>query len=303
MNTQWRKLLLLVTLAATTPAFGQTPSPTVGAATSTTQKSASIPDFSGIWSHPSLPWFEPLTSGPRPVTNRSRKNGVSNYDQLVGDYTNPILQPWAAEVVKKFGEISLAGVTFPNPANQCWPEPVPFIFKHNQMLMIQQPDTVTMIYVEDHEIRRIRTNQSHPAQITPSYHGDSVGHYEGDTLVIDTVGVRTDRPFAMIDLFGTPYTKALHVVERYRLLDPEAAKDGVDRMKKENMTFGDISRASKYLQLQLTVEDPGVFTTPWTVTVTYGSSNEWPEIVCAENIHEYYYNKESEVPRATKVDF
>jgi hypothetical protein len=45
------------------------------------------------------------------VTNRSRKNDVSNYDQLVGDYTNPILQPWAAEVVNKFGEISLAGVS------------------------------------------------------------------------------------------------------------------------------------------------------------------------------------------------
>ena len=57
---------------------------------------------------------------------------MSNYDQLVGDYTNPILQPWAAEVVKKYGEISLAGITFPNPSNQCWPEPVPFIFKHNQ---------------------------------------------------------------------------------------------------------------------------------------------------------------------------
>ena len=90
---------------------------------------AAIPDFSGVWSHPALPWFEPLPSGPRPVTNRSRKNNVSNYDELVGDYTNPILQPWAAEVVKKFGEISLAGVTYPNPANQCWPEPVPFIFK------------------------------------------------------------------------------------------------------------------------------------------------------------------------------
>jgi hypothetical protein len=64
--------------------------------------------------------------------------GVSDYDQLVGDYTNPILQPWAAEVVKKFGEISLAGITYPNPSNQCWPEPVPFIFKRVQMQMIQQ---------------------------------------------------------------------------------------------------------------------------------------------------------------------
>jgi hypothetical protein len=50
-------------------------------------------------------------------------------------------------------------------------------------------------------------------------YGDSVGHYEGDTLVIDTIGIRTDRKYAMIDLFGTPYTKALHMVERYRLRD------------------------------------------------------------------------------------
>ena len=57
------------------------------------------------------------------------KDGVSDYDQLVGDYTNPILQPWAAEVVKKFGEMSLAGITYGNPSNQCWPEPMPFIYK------------------------------------------------------------------------------------------------------------------------------------------------------------------------------
>ena len=71
---------------------------------------------------------------------------MSNYDQLVGDYTNPILQPWAAEVVKKFGEISLAGITYPNPSNQCWPEPMPFIFKQFMMQMIQQPDRVTILY-------------------------------------------------------------------------------------------------------------------------------------------------------------
>ena len=162
-----------------------------------------------------------------------------------------------------------------------------------------------MIYVEDHEIRQIRLNESHPAQLTPSWHGNSVGHYEGDTLVIDTIGNRTDRPFAMIDLFGTPYTKALHVVERYRLVDYAAAKDGLERDAKENMRFGNINRndGSKFLQLQLTVEDEGVFTTPWTATITYGHGTDFPEMACAENIHEYYYNKNSDVPRADKPDF
>jgi hypothetical protein len=293
--------LALATMAAM-PAMAQATSPARPAGSEI--NSAAVPDFSGVWSHPALPWFEPLASGPRPVTNTSRKNGVSNYDQLVGDYTNPILQPWAADVVKKFGEISLAGVTFPNPANQCWPEPVPFIFKHNKMQMLQQPDKITVLYLEDHEIRWVRMNEPHPAHVTPSWHGDSVGYYKGGTLVIDTVGIKTDRPFAMIDLFGTPYTENLHVVERYQLLDYEDAKEGLERSAKENMRFGNIDGAGKYLQLYLTVEDKGVFTTPWSATITYGrASGELDEVVCAENRHEYYYNKDSEVPTAEKPDF
>src|SRR6266568_1322342 len=314
MNTHRRDILLLVTLvaAAATPALGQALAPAVGAASSGTHGAASIPDFSGIWRHPSLPGFEPPASGPGPVVNKVRRRGprqpgASDYNQLVGDYANPILQPWAAEVVKKHGEITLSGVTFPNPANQCWPEPVPFIFKHFGMQMLQQPHQITMIYSEDHEVRRVRMNQPHPAQVTPTWYGDSVGHYEGDTLVVDTVGTKTDRPFAMVDLYGTPYTKALHVVERYRLLDYEAAKEGLERDAKENLIVQegrDRNYRGKFLQLQFTVEDDGVFTMPWSATITYRrAANEWRENVCAENMHEYYYNKEADVPTADKPDF
>ncbi len=232
---------------------------------------------------------------------------MSNYDQLVGDYTNPILKPWAADVVKKYGEISLAGITFPSPSNQCWPEPVPYIFKHGAMQMLQQPEKITILYNEDHEIRWVRLNAPHPAPLTPSWHGNSVAHYEGDTLVIDTVGVKTDRPFAMIDLFGTPYTKALHVVERYRLLDYEEAKGALERGDKELMRAQgplNVNYTGKYLQIHLTVEDEGAFTTPWTTTITYARDPaDWREVVCAENRYEYYNHKESEVPRADKPDF
>jgi hypothetical protein len=177
MNVQ-RDFLLLVTLAAAaaTPAVGQTVAPAVGPASSGSQDAASIPDFSGVWRHPSLPGFEPLASGPGPVTNRSRRDRVSNYNQLVGDYTNPILKPEAAEVVKKYGEISLRGVTYPSPANQCWPEPVPYIYKNFGMQMLQQPHQITILYDEGPDVRRVRMNQPHPAQVTPSWYGDSVGH-------------------------------------------------------------------------------------------------------------------------------
>src|SRR5262245_24848645 len=182
-------LLAIVAMAAATPAFGQTVGPAVGP--------AAIPDFSGIWLHPFWPGFDPPLSGPGPVVNKLRlPNGSGNWRVLVGDYTNPILKPEAAEIVRKWGDISLSGVVPPTPANQCWPQPVPYIFWNLGMQMLQQRDQIAILYDKDHQIRRVRMNQPHPARVTPSWYGDSVGHYEGETLVIDTVGVKTDRPVA-----------------------------------------------------------------------------------------------------------
>jgi hypothetical protein len=313
MNVQ-RSLLLLVTLAvilaaAAGPAPGQQAPPAVGRADTVEQSAAAIPDFSGIWRHGSLPWLVPPASGPGPVTNRSRRQdtGVSDYGQLVGDYTNPILQPWTADVVKKKGELSLAGVTYPSPSNQCWPEPVPFLFKHMAMQMLQLPDEIVMLFNEDHEVRRVRMKEPHPARVRPSWHGDAVGRYEGDTLIIDTVGIKTDRPFAMIDMFGTPYTEKLHVVERYQLLDREAVKDALERGAKENWRPAgpvDPNYKDKYLQVHFTIEDAGAFTTPWTATIVYLRDRlEWPEVACAENTFGFHHDKDADVPRADKPDF
>src|SRR5580658_2925118 len=232
-----RNFFVSVTLAAaalTTPAWAQAVVPSAGPTGSGTLSAASVPDFSGVWAHPSAnSGFEPLPSGPGPVTNRSRRDGVSDAYQYVGDYANPILKPEAAEVVKKHGEIELSGLAHPTPSNHCWPSGVPYIFFQLGIQMLQQPDKITFLYLRDHEFRQVRMNQRHPAQVTPSWSGDSVGYYEGDTLVIDTVGVKTDRPLAMLDMYGTPYTRALHVVERYRLLDYEAAREGLERDAKE----------------------------------------------------------------------
>jgi hypothetical protein len=75
-----------------------------------------------------------------------RQRGVGDPRQLVGDYTNPILKSEAAEVVKKHGEMELSGVGAPTPANQCWPEPVPYIFSNVAMRMLRQPDKITIFY-------------------------------------------------------------------------------------------------------------------------------------------------------------
>src|ERR1700680_2142105 len=103
------------------------------------------------------------------------------------------------------------------------------------MEMLQQPDKIAFLYPNDHQVRYVRMNQPHPARITPSWYGDSVGRYDGDTLVLDTVGGKTDRPCAMVDWSGTPYTQALHVVAcaamAGRAPAPHVIAQGVDQRK------------------------------------------------------------------------
>src|SRR5438552_11403022 len=167
MNVRRRNFLLLVTLAAAAaaPGLGQTAVPTVSPADSGTHNTASIPDFSGMWGHPWLPGFEPLSSGPTSLTNRSRRNGTGNILQLVGDYTNPILKPEAAATVKRLGEMSIDHFGFPNPRNQCWPNGVPFVLSSNGMEMLQKGDVITIIYQTDHQVRYVRMNGTHPMKV------------------------------------------------------------------------------------------------------------------------------------------
>jgi len=292
------------------------------------QGAASVPDLSGAWGNPYLYGIEPPLSGPGPVVNKSRRRQTVDIDgrrlplanaplvssaiQLVGDYANPILKPAAAEIVKQRAEMSLAGVGYPSPRNQCWPEGVPFIFTNSAVQLLQQGDKITMLYDEDHEVRRVRMNAPHPAQVTPSWYGDSVGHYEGDTLVIDSVGFKIG-PYSAVDQYGTPFSQALHVVERYRLIEDEAARAAWERGGRENSRNGlgigagwapDPANKGKGLQLQFTVEDKEVFTTAWSATKTYRRVfREWPEQVCAENPHKYSTEKDAAVPTADKPDF
>jgi len=127
------------------------------------------------------------------------------------------------------------------------------------------------------------------------------------------VGVKIG-PFALVDFYGTPYTEALHVVERYRLIDYEPAKEGLERDARENLrpargadagSAPDYSYRGKHLQLQFTVEDEGVFTMPWSATITYRWGAEaWREVVCAENTRELSIaRRDAAVPTADKPDF
>jgi hypothetical protein len=312
---------------AAAAALAHTASFAQGPAKAPAPGATSIPDLSGIWTKPYLGWEMPL-SGPRPVTNTVRRRQSFDLDgrpwpaataplvsiaaQLIGDYRNPILKPAAAEEVKRRGDNERRGIPNASARNQCWPEGVPAIFRDMTLLMIQQPERLTMLYDYDHEVRRVRMNQPHPAQVTPTWYGDSVGHYEGDTLVIDTVGIRVG-PLTMLDNLGVPQSPAMHLIERYRLLDYAAAREGQTRGLQENFYIPgggdsgvpvDPAYRGKGLQLEFTVEDDGVFTVPWSATVTYRRAlGAIPESVCAENRRAAFVDRDSDVPRSDKPDF
>jgi hypothetical protein len=259
--------------------------------------------------------YEPLPSGPQPVTNlKRRRDGTSDGGQLVGDYNNPILKAAAAGAVKQKGELASAGKGFPNVSDQCRAYAPPFTFAMQlSFQMLQKSDgDITIIYNQNDNVRHVRMNATHPTNLLPSPMGDAVGHWEGETLVIDTVGISTN-PFIAADMYGTPQSAAMHVVERYRLIDDALAKVAQDKYQKvQGVVGGGGPRESrpvsdtraKGLRLELTMEDPDVFAAPLSVLVTYRRLfTSWQEQVCAENPVDHYESKWIGLPRADHPDF
>ena len=270
-----------------------------------------VPDLSGRWGRNAFN-FEPLPGGPQPVTNvRRLRSGIGDPNALVGDYNNPILKPEAAAAVKRSGEMAAKGENFPDPSNQCATYAPPFhLAMQLGVEIFQTKNSLTMIYNQDDQVRHVRLNASHPAKVTPSAWGDSVGHYEGETLVIDTVGVDTKR-VPVMDRYGTPRSDAFHLVERYTLVDYETAKEAAERHQKQDGPAGqggnvgvDANYKGKGLQVRFTIEDPKVLTAPLSAAVTYRRiRGEWVEQICAENSFEYYKGVFTAIPTAGKPDF
>jgi hypothetical protein len=282
-------------LAASMVIAGAFACPALGA------EGGAIPHLFGQWGRAGLFRFEPPWSGPGPVTNTSR---FPDTVERVGDYTNLILTPQSADVVRRRGAAQLAGANFPDPRNQCRPEPPPFILALEfEVQILQKNDEIDILYVYGHQIRRIRMNASHSAHASPSWYGDSIGHYEGDTLVVDTVGVKVG-PLSMVDIFGTPHSEALHLVERYRLINGETASKAVPARATPFGNEIDQDTKKEGLQVEFTVSDPGAFTMPWSAVVTYRPlKGAWLEVVCAENNGLYFSYDADRFPHTDKPDF
>jgi hypothetical protein len=269
----------------------------------------SIPDFSGMWGRNTFD-FEAVPSGPAPVKNTYRlPSGSSDPTRPIGDYKNPLLKPEAAAIVKQRAEKALKGETFPDPSTRCAPYPPPFVSAMQLGLqMLQKKDEITILYNQDDQVRHIRVNAKHPEHMTLSWKGDSVAHYEADTLVIDTIGIKADS-FSVVDRYGTPMGEGAHVVERYRLVDAAEAKRAQAEHEKEAGRLGGAmpidESYGKGLELQLIIENPAYFTQPLPVRVTYTRTTlPWQELVCAENaVNPYAVAASPPIPKADKPDF
>ncbi|HLK80229.1 MAG TPA: hypothetical protein VKT99_01860 [Xanthobacteraceae bacterium] len=233
--------------------------------------------------------FIPPPSGPGPIVSDPAHPYISFYrfprnprpSFRVADLSNPILQPWARERLRKVNERSLSGQVVAIPKERCWPVGVPafLLLPATPVYFMQTPKEVWMIWMQNHQVRRVYLDVPHSANVSPSWYGESVGHYEGDALVVDTIGI-SDKSY--VDNYQTPHTDLLHVIERFHMID-----------------------GGKTLEVNVHVEDPGAFTTPWNAIQHYRRTNSGPmsEVVCAENNDDHFHQGLEPMPQADKPDF
>jgi len=227
------------------------------------------------WVHTLNATFPPVQGSPSPVV-QDPGHPFIGASWRIGDLSNPNLKPWVKEVMKKDNdEIDRGKIAF-QARSSCLPSGIPNMFlPANALLVLQTPKQVVMIKQGGQEVRHIFLDVPHSANLKPSWYGESVGHYEGDTLVVDTIGQNTK---TVVDAFRTPHTEKLHVVERWHLIN-----------------------GGKALEANITVDDPDTFNQPWSTNVRHERGREpYLEDICAENnLHLFDYH----MPVAEKPDF
>jgi hypothetical protein len=147
------------------------------------------------------------------------------------------------------------------PSANCVPPGMPGVMGEPYPIeILYTPGMVTVIAEAFMQVRHIYTDgRAHPDDPDLTYNGHSIGHWDGDTLVVDSVGFTTDTPLGMN--MGTRHSEKMHIVERFHLKDP------------------------KTLEITTTIDDPEALTKPFTRTVTYARHPDWTlaEYICQQN--------------------
>ena len=226
----------------------------------------------------------PVAGSPKPVGQDPAypyiPNGTPGKQptQRVSDISNPNLKQWARDIMKKDNDEVIKGKFAFTARSSCIAAGVPGfdLLLGGALQILQSPREVTMVFSGNDEVRHIPLGVPHSANRKPSWYGDSVGHYEGDTLVVDTIGFN-DKTF--LDNYRTPHTDQLHVTERWHLIESGAK-----------------------LEINLTIDDPGTFNEPWQALRQYDRvRREYSEDRCSENNSNHFIDYGT--PVAKKPDF
>jgi hypothetical protein len=228
------------------------------------------PNLTGVWARDAHNYPKPYMKG----------------RQIADGYNNEYLKAWVVEALQRDEMVTKNGKAVVTPHSICYPEGIPYVFGGAVMQVLQTPKEVTMLFGDTGQMRTIYMDRPHSAHVEPSWYGESVGHYEGDTLVVDTIGIAVNPQSGSMGNYGTPHTEALHVVERYRYLH-DGEKSTAPRPKNDSFDADAVIPGGKTLRLTFTLEDPGAYKKPWSVTLDYlPISPRLREYVCTENARE-----------------
>jgi hypothetical protein len=256
-----------------------------GSATAAAQQG--IPDFSAgraAWVSVGGEWTPLPDSGAtvkQDPAHRYVPNNTGGQPTFrVADVNNPNLTQFAKDWLKQANDDVFAGKPVWSRSSRCWATgPAFWLTPVQPMFFVQTPQQVLILAQHDNDVRRIYLNQPHSENPKPTWYGESVGHYEGDTLVVDTIGFNDK---TLIDNFRTPHSDKLHMVERIRMVE-----DG------------------KFLEIEILMEDPAVFLKPLHVTKrSRRVQSTLPEWRCAAGeMTNPFTDGADPLPVAEKADF
>ncbi len=248
MRTRFLSLAIVIGVLSVAPLFGQgfvgdlTPkNPPKTADGPAPRTPDGKPDLSGLWQRPYVPDMSKsnrdgtqIGTPELPFTEAGMKAWKS-YDPANGDYTGSCLP---------FG--LMRSMNSPDPIQ-----------------IMQSPQYVALLYEQNTWFHVIPIGTEHHKDWSPTWFGDSVGHWEGDTFVVDTVNFNGR---TRLDTIGHPHSKALHVIERFTRTD------------------------AKHISYEVTIDDPVTFSKPWTNKRTFALRPDWAimEYSCEENNKDLY---------------
>jgi len=263
----WSSLVTAGQQPAPTPRPQAAPTPRLADGTPNLGR---VPGEKGVWNVPYIQnMADRVVGGEGRAAGPAGSGGAGGSGGRGGSRSEPHIpfMPWAAAVY----DYNSANVSKYDPEGYCLPPGGPrMMATPYPMEIVQLPEQRRIFMVFEgatHIWREIYMDgRPHPQgdALNPTYLGHSVGRWEGDTLVVDVVGFNEG---TWIDYYGHPHTDRLHVVER-------------------------ISRPDKStLRYEATIDDPGAYTRPWTVswTVTWNPTGELTEYICQEN-NRYLWN-------------